>query len=129
MSQSKTRPLNPLLASLDAVDWQAITHGWKKHNKRRLTLIDMESSAGIGTEELVELEELQRLAPLRWELINPLPWHLLEALEYLLVSVSGRGEGETGAFVRLFVFLCMDGSIGGREIGVYVPYKPIFART
>lgn len=90
MSRTKPRPLNPLLASLDAVDRQAVTHGWKTLNRRRNELIDKEfGEQGISYVELVELENLQRLCDLRSELKGPLPWDTLRKLEALIAKHKG----------------------------------------
>ncbi len=66
-------------------DWSKVARFWRELNRRRLELIDRESSGeGRGQQETDELENLQRLAGLRRGLISPLPWHILDALENLI---------------------------------------------
>ena len=90
MSRKRPRPLNPFLLGLDVVDRQAITHGWKALNRRRLELIEKEfGGEGICYVELIELENLQQLCDLRGELKYPLPWDTLRKLEAILAKQKG----------------------------------------
>ncbi len=66
-------------------DWSKVTRSWRKLNRRRLELIDRESSGEVlGQKETDELENLLQIFALRRQLTSPLPWHILDALEKIL---------------------------------------------
>lgn len=52
-------------------DLLAITADWKKTNRRRAKLIDLEESDHLTSEQATELEHLQRLADARVNLLKP----------------------------------------------------------
>jgi hypothetical protein len=78
VSKTRAKPFKgdgttPNLPGLLADDLDAITAGWPVINQRRSVLIDKEYEGKITDAELKELNQLQRQASLRRQLLAPYP--------------------------------------------------------
>ncbi len=69
-------------------DLVAVTRDWPKTNRRRGRLIDREIKGTISVKEADELEQLQRLADLRLDLICPIDFEELERLHAEIKSMG-----------------------------------------
>jgi hypothetical protein len=67
-------------------DFVAVTSDWAKTNRRRGRLIDRKVDGSISEHESAELEDLQRLADLRTDLLAPIALEPLEQLQALAVT-------------------------------------------
>jgi len=71
-------------------EFVAITYDWSKTNRLRGQLIEREARGPLGAKEFEELEQLQRLADLRTDLLDPFN---LEDLERLHAGMEIAGNG------------------------------------